>query len=380
MGIANQSKGAISTNKDYVNLYYVLYIMDIVYLLRKSDNDNIEFRYSLRSLKYIKHDKVFVVWYKPRRAKNVIHIKCEDNWEKYENVRRKQLMIFNNDDISEDFVYMNDDFYFLEPQEVKYYKIGTHKEQLRYIRDRDEDRRNRGLWVAKYYENLKYVYDVFGKWDSFETHTPIVFNRKKMLKMLDKYPWLPPTSIRTAYCRYMKIKWKLLPNTPNYKQYKNKLRDCKCYNRELFIVNEWQPLLSTENNMSREPVFLSFMKEKFPELSEYETDFLSNKTYTMLFKAKPKYSVSLSRLVQFDSQGNYQTDDQKLIEELLKLDSVRCVDQEQEITTTVPTVPTTDWTPVELDIVKLREQYKEKFNKKCYGGRTAEQIQQKLAE
>jgi len=361
--------------------------MDVVYILAKGHNDNIEFRYSLRSLKYIKHDKVFVVGYKPTRLKNVIHIPFDDCWYKYDNVAKKQKMIMNNNDISEEFVYMNDDFYFLMPQEVEYYKIGSLKTQMEYIYERDECTRLRWLPVPQYYTNLKYVLDIFKKWDSFESHTPIRFNRSKMKAMFKEYPDLPPTSIRTAYCLYYKIKWQWLPNMENYKGYKRKLSDCKCYNINKFKVNEWQPLLSTENSMCKEQKFRDYMERKFPNRSIYEKEFLSNKSNTMLFTAKPKYAVSLSKLVQFDSQGNYATDDKKLIDELMKVSSVKLVEDKTIQWWVVKKEPRVEidkkeiFVPIEdkpLDIKVVREQYKEKMGKKAFGGWSIEQLQEKM--
>jgi len=116
--------------------------MDIVYLVKKTKDDNIELRYSLRSLSNIKHDRVFFVWYKPKWIKNIIHIPYEDRNTKFENVKDKHKIISELD--IEDFIYMNDDFYFLEKQEVENYIIWTLQEQKKYINRRDG-------WSISYY-------------------------------------------------------------------------------------------------------------------------------------------------------------------------------------------------------------------------------------
>ena len=199
-----------------------------------------------------------------------------------------------------------------------------------------------------------------------------------MKEMFAAHPWLPPTSIRTAYCLYHKIKWKWLPNMENYKGYKRKLSDCKCYSINKFKVNKWQPLLSTENSMCKEQKFRDYMEMKFPNRSRYEKEFLSNKPIIMLFTAKPKYAVSLSRLVQFDSQWQFATDDKRLIDELMKLESVKLVDWETKPTAKVEAKPDVVIEDKPLDIKVVREQYKEKMGKKAFGGWSVEQLLEKM--
>jgi hypothetical protein len=249
--------------------------MDVVYIIRKWMLNNIELLFSLRSLSNIKHDRVFLFGYKPKWVRNVIHIPMEDKWTKYDNVKNKHIAIMNNEEISDDFVYMNDDFYFIIPQEVKYYKIWKNTEHLKYIKRRDKHTKEVWKKVPQYYNNLLKLKKIFGECNDFETHTPIIFNKDKLKALYEKYPDYPTTALRTMYCNEYKIKGYKLPKTPNYKWYKEKLCDCKIYLPKDLIVKKWQPLLSSENKIAMKMSYYNFMTWLFPEKSYYEHKYIN---------------------------------------------------------------------------------------------------------
>lgn len=101
--------------------------MDIVYVVREGDN-NEALRYSLRSLKNIKHDNVYIVGHKPKWVKNVIHIeRMQRTFNKFQNITRNMYYASKNNEISEDFMYMDDDNYIMrEIDEVYPQHRGTY--------------------------------------------------------------------------------------------------------------------------------------------------------------------------------------------------------------------------------------------------------------
>jgi len=109
----------------------------------------------------------------------------------------------------------------------------------------------------------------------------------------------------------------------------------------------------------------------------------------MLFKAQPYYAVSLSKLVVFNAKGEYTTENEKLIEELkrvpkisvawqpVKEKAVKVEAKKEEVKEEIVEEKTEEETVDEL--AKLREEYKEKFGKKAFGGRDIAKLQEKLA-
>ena len=87
--------------------------MDIVYVCRPGDNE--ELRYSIRSVvKNIKHDNIWLVGNKPKWYSGKF-LPVPDTGNRYENIRNAIESVSINSDISEDFLFMNDDFFILKP-------------------------------------------------------------------------------------------------------------------------------------------------------------------------------------------------------------------------------------------------------------------------
>ena len=222
--------------------------MDVVYYIKKTSDDNRELRYSLRSLKNFKHWKVFIVWYKPKWCKGVVHIPCPDNEDKKVNAIKKVIKACEDKRLSNNFVMMNDDFYFIkEIEEIpvehlwtlrNYIKINKHHEGLRY------------------YEANKKVSKLFPNWHIFEPHTPCVFNKNLFLKMCNKFNINEGYTFRSLYYNYFKIKWV-------------KITDVKAYNNQPFKIRQNQKYLSTDDNIMKEEV-KEFMDNNFSESSDYE--------------------------------------------------------------------------------------------------------------
>lgn len=98
--------------------------MDLVYVLRRSTfwPDYEEFRYSLRSVE--KHlrgfGRVIVVGECPGWARNVIHLPADDpfRFNKEANICHKLLVACDSGIVSERFLFINDDHFFLDQVHV----------------------------------------------------------------------------------------------------------------------------------------------------------------------------------------------------------------------------------------------------------------------
>lgn len=228
--------------------------MDVVYVLKKAKNDCQELRYSLRSLINMKHKKVFIVWYNPSWVKNIIHIEAEDNlWTKYKNVINKYKIICDDERISEDFILMNDDIYILEKLEkLEIYKKCSLKEHLDYIKKINN-------WKWPYYEVVHRVFELFPEWDSYNTHTPMIYNKKKLKKLLEKY-WDQEISIRSLYWNTYKIPASRLDN--------KKVSDCKIKDFQHEEVNKL--FMSSNDWAVHHNIFYKILDSKFSKPWAYE--------------------------------------------------------------------------------------------------------------
>lgn len=88
--------------------------MDVVYLVRPGDAND-ELRYSLRSLTNVPHDAVWIAGHKPPWVSNVRHLPTVQTASKHSNAFGNLLAALRCDEISPEFVLMNDDFFITSP-------------------------------------------------------------------------------------------------------------------------------------------------------------------------------------------------------------------------------------------------------------------------
>lgn len=172
--------------------------MDVVYVVRDGDR-NEELRYSLRSLKNIPHDKVFVVGYTPKWVTGVTSINRDQmRYTKYQNSTANVLAAALNPMVSDDFILMNDDFFFLRPmKEVPIYHRGR-------VLDVIEEYKARPKANKEYLDGMIATYELCKAWFSndplsYELHIPMVFNKQKFLDMWGAGKHIHPLHKRTLY-------------------------------------------------------------------------------------------------------------------------------------------------------------------------------------
>jgi hypothetical protein len=159
---------------------------------------------------------------------------------------------------------MNDDYYILQHiKELKYYKYWTLSDHVNHLQVSNPEY----LWT-KYYKAIYSVYKKYPTWDNFETHTPIILNKWKLWRLIVKYKWVK-WATRTRYCNEYNIVGEFIPNTPNYKNRKW-LVDCKVFSEDMLYTKEWQPFLSSAENIVDHPKFIEIIKSYFPNPSPYE--------------------------------------------------------------------------------------------------------------
>jgi len=229
--------------------------MDLVYILGKQSFwQNQEIKFSLRSAeKYLKFDRVFIIGKKPEFFNDkVIEIPAnDDKGHKYFNVASKIGLMLQNKEISENFIYMNDDFFILQDYEkIPYYYTKT----LEYWTE--NWKANKG----KYYKKLLEIYKVFPEGKFFEIHFPIIYNKKKALKIYKKYNLsIVAVMMRSYYCNEYISEIK-----------SEKTKDYKIYTYDHFMAYKNAPFISTTNDSIMISELKNFIISRFGKKSTYE--------------------------------------------------------------------------------------------------------------
>jgi hypothetical protein len=239
-------------------------MMDIVYALGSGSlHDNFEIRYSLRSIE--KHlsgvGNVFIVGELPDFLTNVIHIPEVDEkspiW-KDRNIFRKLLLACQQNEISESFLFFNDDHYCiddLEADKIPYYY--RENDMLRTITITRKDT----SWKQSLINTREYLtmngYDV----KMFDMHTPIIYEKSKFLK-LKELDWEKDNGygIKSLYCNMHRIKGELHKDNRWFPRHEN-----------ILVLNSRlknKPFISTSPEIP--DIQKKIIQTLFPNKSKYE--------------------------------------------------------------------------------------------------------------
>ncbi|MCR5505168.1 MAG: hypothetical protein K6E94_06465 [Elusimicrobiaceae bacterium] len=159
--------------------------MDVIYPYIKGDDEII---YSLRSLKNIPHNNVYIVGDKPEgiNLNKVCYIPFAQTKTKYKNTTEIIKLMCNNSAVSEDFILMNDDFFVLKEiknpaEELNLYRGNAFKVYDHYVQRFGVNGYSKGML-----ETAKLLLDLGVKEPlCYELHTPFIFNKSKFLNMFD---------------------------------------------------------------------------------------------------------------------------------------------------------------------------------------------------
>lgn len=161
--------------------------LDIVYFVKNAQTNN-ELKYSIRSVvKNMPYRRIFIVGGCPYGITPDVHIRAEQNGRsKWENVHSMFRLACEFKDITDNFILFNDDFFIMQPMETvePLYRC-TLDEHIQILEAKFHNRNG--------YSNLlrtcKDTLTKLGKTQfSYELHIPFIFNKKKLLKLLDTYP------------------------------------------------------------------------------------------------------------------------------------------------------------------------------------------------
>ncbi len=233
--------------------------MDIVYILGTGSKwaDN-EIRYSIRSVVENVKDlgRIFIVGELPDFLKNVVHISSADltlirGWIAYTKIR----LACRNPWLTENFLYMNDDFFVIKPikaAEYPYYFKTTSAKMYNLNHGYNE------LILKKASENPD---KPFLGVSNFEVHRPIRFNKKLYLEM----PILNEGSLnfasRSFYCNYYGLPRICCKDPLFYPP--NSLG-------ELEFLASGLTDFSIVSSTALSPIFQKWIQQRFPDPSPFE--------------------------------------------------------------------------------------------------------------
>lgn len=153
--------------------------MDIVIpVTRNSKNNYLELKYALRSAeKHLKYfDNVWIVGTKIYSLKDLKYIPLlDDKLSKFKerNIFRKIMAACNHPEVSDNFIFMNDDHFITNDFSVLPY---FHKGELA-----DTMAKNLGDYRKSVNHSRKYLLEKGRPTLDYDTHFPIVYNKKKFI-------------------------------------------------------------------------------------------------------------------------------------------------------------------------------------------------------
>lgn len=151
--------------------------MDVIYTVGAGGSD--ELRYSLRSLANLPHDQVWIAGVLPDWVTGVRHIPVPQRGDRWANATAAWLAACREPEVSDPFVYFNDDFFVLAPvTEVPLMHRGPVDDVVKRIRT-DGHRRamtDTAAWLATHPVKTVLAYDL---------HTPMVVGKAKFAEVLE---------------------------------------------------------------------------------------------------------------------------------------------------------------------------------------------------
>lgn len=212
-----------------------------------------ELRFTLRSVEqYLTGVKrIFIVGHKPKFVENVIHIPCPDIGKtKHHRIIHKILHTIKTTDISDDFLFMNDDHFLLKKYSAS--KFPNYYDMP--LVDAVEVRRKSSV----YQEYVQNTYRVQPEGLHYDIHCPIIYNKEAFKNAMDSVDWSKKTYlIKSLYGNFNGIKGM-------------QMTDCKLNHRDHYEGRiKDRVFFSTSADMDY-PKLKKILEGLYPEPCKYE--------------------------------------------------------------------------------------------------------------
>ena len=187
--------------------------MDVVYVVGPGER-NEELRYSLRSLRHLPHGTVWIAGFIPEWVTGVGRIPVEQGGTKYRNSADNVKAACLHPEVSEDFIYFNDDFFVIRPiEEVPVVHrgpladlLGTDHRRLKMKRPESYrgGRRDTYRLLRELGHEAPLAYEPL--------HIPMRFNKRLLLETLRVGEQVPALHYRTLYGNLNAVGGEFHPN------------------------------------------------------------------------------------------------------------------------------------------------------------------------
>lgn len=172
-------------------------MMDVVYVVRPGD-DNEELRYSLRSIAaHLPHGRVWIAGHRPAWVSDQVgYIEVSQHSSRFRNSTANLRAACEHPDVSEEFVYFNDDFFVIEDvTDVPVLHRGPLADVIAGTRSSLYRRGAQATQLMMQRRGLAEDEPLL----SYEVHAPMVVAKQLMLQALDAGAGLPVLHKRTLY-------------------------------------------------------------------------------------------------------------------------------------------------------------------------------------
>jgi hypothetical protein len=221
---------------------------DVVYVVRPGER-NEELRYSLRSLSNLPHGKVWISGYCPKWVTGVGVIPTQTKPGGHQHAKANLRAACEHPEVSEQFVYMNDDFFVMQPMdELPVMHRGPLADLVRS-----------GMMASAYTGALRRTLAILKEQGiaeplMYDLHAPMLVTKAGMLKALDLCQ-KPQCQERTLFGNLQRVGGELHRNHKVGRTHRG-----------------WQtwPFLSTNDNTFRSLPVGGYIRGRFPEGSPYE--------------------------------------------------------------------------------------------------------------
>jgi len=244
---------------------------DLVYIVKQGDK-NTDLKYSLRSVeRFCNYRNIYIIGYKPSWVTNVKYIKTIQSTTKWKNATNNILTACKTEEISDNFILMNDDFFAIKP-------INNWKDNLNVCLGSLEtaiERYNKSKRLSNWQNAFKEVFNLLVKLKckhkyNYEAHVPLIINKKEFLEMYkikeisdihnsSNKPFHRRTSYKNLY----------FTDTPKV------IKDVKIpFGRDLtdnYLDYSWLSVFdNVTDNRVRYKKLNAFLEHMFPNKSQYE--------------------------------------------------------------------------------------------------------------
>ena len=162
--------------------------LDVVYFV-KDKLMNEELRYSIRSVaKNMSYNRIWIFGGCPQDIVPDVRIRVEQEGPtKWDKVHSMFEMAAKNKELTDDFILFNDDFFIMKPMDeiTPLYRCSM-KEYIDIIETKNRNRPNGYSLLLRECDGTLSRLRTTDL--CYELHTPFVFNKEKLLKLLEEFP------------------------------------------------------------------------------------------------------------------------------------------------------------------------------------------------